>query len=341
MSRIGVVTIGRNEGQRLINSLKSIIAQLPEKQSIVYVDSGSSDRSTEAAKELGVEVVNLDMTIPFTAARARNAGFERLYQLNPEMEYVQFIDGDCQMVAGWLEAAANTLDTHPEAVAVCGYRRELYPEKSPYNRICDVEWRMGDPGEANSFGGEVMIRVPAFVAVKGYNNQVIAAEDDELSVRLRQSQGKILRIERDSSRHDADMYSLWQWWQRAKRCGYAFALVSSLHGTPPERKFSKEIRGVWLWGLIVPLIILILAIPTHGLSLIALGIYPLKALKVIVSSRKRGLTWSESIPWGISCAFSHFPGVSGAIKFKLDSFYKKSYEIIEYKGAKQPVNSNN
>lgn len=331
MSCIGVVTIGRNEGDRLINSLKSIISQVSEKQSIVYVDSGSTDESIEAAKNLGVEVVNLDMSTPFTAARARNAGFERLHQLNPDLQYVQFIDGDCQLVEGWLETAAKTLDSDPTLAAVCGFRRELYPEKSLYNRICDVEWRLNTPGEVKAFGGEAMIRLCAFLAVEGYNNALIAGEDPELSYRLRQTQGKILLLDRNCSLHDADMHSLWQWWQRAKRAGYAFVKVSSLHENESEPIFVKESQKVWFWGLIVPLLILILAIPTRGLSLIALGVYPLRAIKVILNTHKQGLSWAESISWGISCGFANFPAVSGAIKWKLDSFNKNSYQLIEYK----------
>ncbi|MEZ5917333.1 MAG: glycosyltransferase [Parvularculaceae bacterium] len=45
---------------------------------IVYVDSGSTDGSVESAKAVGAIVVNLDMSAPFTAARARNAGFKTL-----------------------------------------------------------------------------------------------------------------------------------------------------------------------------------------------------------------------------------------------------------------------
>ena len=68
---IGVVVIGRNEGLRLERCLISLVGSA---QKVVYVDSGSTDGSVQMALRLGVEVVELDMTIPFTAARARNEG---------------------------------------------------------------------------------------------------------------------------------------------------------------------------------------------------------------------------------------------------------------------------
>ena len=57
---LGIVVIGRNEGQRLINCLKSVKSQADTP--IVYVDSGSTDGSVAAAQKLGVTVVNLDLS---------------------------------------------------------------------------------------------------------------------------------------------------------------------------------------------------------------------------------------------------------------------------------------
>ncbi|MEO0678525.1 MAG: hypothetical protein AAFZ02_13325, partial [Pseudomonadota bacterium] len=51
----------------------------------------------EAARALGAEVVELDLAIPFTAARARNAGFRALLARAPELDFVQFVDGDCEL----------------------------------------------------------------------------------------------------------------------------------------------------------------------------------------------------------------------------------------------------
>src|SRR5262245_37640182 len=132
----GVVVIGRNEGERSRQCLMS----LPETGAIVYVDSGSNDGSVELARGLGVEVIELDIRVPFTAARARNVGFRRLRQISPDIEYVQFLDGDCTLIAGWLEDACVLLNQHPDVAAVCGRRCERYPGRSIYNWLCDREW---------------------------------------------------------------------------------------------------------------------------------------------------------------------------------------------------------
>ena len=114
---VGVVVIGRNEGESLTICLESIIGN---NSKVVYVDSGSTDDSVMVAKKLGVDVVNLDITIPFTAARARNEGFNRLRELDSDLSFVQFVDGDCEVVEGWLEQASEYLFEHPDVVVVCG-----------------------------------------------------------------------------------------------------------------------------------------------------------------------------------------------------------------------------
>src|SRR5690242_4499435 len=96
---LGIVVIGRNEGKRLINCLNSIKRLINTE--IIYVDSGSSDGSAGAAKEYGAVVITLDPKAPFTAARARNEGFSSLIGRNPRIRFVQFVDGDCELVDGW------------------------------------------------------------------------------------------------------------------------------------------------------------------------------------------------------------------------------------------------
>ena len=108
--KYGVVVIGRNEGERLRQCLMS----LPRASVTVYVDSGSSDGSVQRARHLGADVIELDMRVPFTAARARNAGFRRLREISPDLEYVQFLDGDCELIDGWLEDAISFLNAHAD-----------------------------------------------------------------------------------------------------------------------------------------------------------------------------------------------------------------------------------
>ena len=182
MKQVGLVAIGRNEGQRLRQCLVSATDKVAR---VVYVDSGSTDGSLELARSLGADTVELDLSIPFTAARARNEGFARLLELAPDIEFVQFVDGDCEVVDGWIDRAYNELAAKPEVAAVCGRRRERYPEASIYNQLCDIEWDT-PVGETKACGGDSMMRASAFQQVEGFNPALIAGEEPEMCVRLRQ-----------------------------------------------------------------------------------------------------------------------------------------------------------
>lgn len=297
----------------------------------VYVDSGSTDDSVRAAQTGGVEVLNLDLSVPFTAARARNAGWQRLLQLEPGLKAILFVDGDCEIVDGYPTAAVEAMAAAEDVVAVCGVRRERWPDRTPYNALCDVEWRNGPIGEARSFGGDVLLRADALVAVGGYDDSVIAAEDDELGARLRKNGGRIVRINVTSTIHDAAMTGIGQWWQRAKRCGHAYAQVFDKHGAPPERYFAAELRNVVLWGMAVPATALVLALPTVGLSLGLFGLYPVKVLRTFRDARRRGFTVRESALWGTSCTASKLPEAVGVLTYHFRDLMGRRPTIIEYK----------
>lgn len=157
MSALGLVAIGRNEGERMRRCLESVMGR---GLVIVYVDSGSVDGSVELARSLGADVVELDLSRPFTAARARNEGFERLSQIDTQVRFVQFVDGDCEVANGWLEKARGVLEENPDVGVVCGRRRERFPEHTVYNRLADLEWD-SPIGESKACGGDAMMRVEA------------------------------------------------------------------------------------------------------------------------------------------------------------------------------------
>ena len=125
-SNVGYVAIGRNEGERLKRCLTSLARQSGR---VCYVDSGSIDDSVSFASSLGVQVTELSTDEPFTAARARNAGYRRLVSVAPQIAYVQFVDGDCELVAGYLAKAVAAFAGKGRLGVVSGRRRERDPDR--------------------------------------------------------------------------------------------------------------------------------------------------------------------------------------------------------------------
>lgn len=297
---VGIVVIGRNEGERLHRALASARDQTEQ---IVYVDSGSNDASVAWARERGVETVELDANRPFTAARARNAGFARLLARWPDIGIVQFIDGDCELAPGWVSVAFVTLMSRPDLAIVFGRRRERFRDATVYNRLCDMEWD-GAPGFVQSCGGDSAMRVEALRAVGGFRETLIAGEEPDLCHRLRRDGWLIERIADDMTVHDASMTRWQQLWQRNRRSGFAGAEAWRLRGREDPRLFRSVLSNI-MW-----------AIPP------AWPLWPVLWLRV---ARRSGGLYATHIMLG------KVPHAVGQLEYWLRPRSERHIQLIEYK----------
>jgi GT2 family glycosyltransferase len=324
LADLAIVAIGRNEGLRLEACLRSVVGQAAI---VVYVDSGSTDTSVAMARQLGAEVIELDLTIPFTAARARNEGTAKLMADKPDIRFIQFVDGDCEVETNWLQAARMRLLESSKTAAVFGRRRERFPEKSVYNRLIDEEWNV-PPGDVKYCGGDVMMRACALREVGGYRDSLIAGEEPELCVRLRQSGWKLLCIAQPMTVHDAAMKSFGQWWQRAMRGGYAFAEGAYLHGAPPERHWVRETGRIWLWAAAIPMIIVLCGSTFGPMALTLTLVFPIQVMRLYLKRR----SWSRAPLAGAAfLVLGKFAELAGQCRFGWNFLRGKSGRLIEYK----------
>lgn len=315
---ICAIAIGRNEGQRLVRCLDSLLAA--GFQQIVYVDSGSTDDSVSQAEARGVMVVRLDMSSPFTAARARNAGVAALQ--DKEADFIQFIDGDCILDPCWLPQALRFLAENPQAAVACGRLREVAPEASFYNRLIDHEWNT-PVGQAKACGGIALFRGRAFHEAGGFNPALIAGEEPELCLRLRQSGWQIWRLEAEMALHDAAMHRFGQWWRRARRAGYSYALGAALHGRSPERHNVAQTRRALFWGLVLPLVAILGALLVNPLLLALLLAWPLQALRL----------WrrDSDLAQAVFLTLGKLPEAMGVLEYGLKRITRRQGGLIEYK----------
>lgn len=315
MPIVDAVVIGRNEGERLRACLTSLAGQV---RRVVYVDSGSTDGSVAMATALGAVVLALDVSQPFTAARARNAGWRALAADPPD--FVQFVDGDCAVDADWVGKALSAFAAHPAAVVICGRRRERFPEASVFNRLADDEWNT-PVGKALACGGDALIRFDALQSVGGYRDDLIAGEEPELCLRLRQAGGEIWRINAEMTLHDAAMTRFSQWWRRSRRAGHAYAEGAALHGSGPEPHWRHETRRAIFWGAVLPGVIVAGAVIWLPLAALVL-IYPAQILRL---SRRKGLIWAQFAVLG------KFAEAAGILGYWMDRVRGRRRGLIEYK----------
>ena len=282
--RAGVVVIGRNEGERLRRCLASVAgAGCP----VVYVDSGSTDGSVELARSVGVEVVELDLGTPFTAARARNAGRQRLGEMDDGLGAIQMLDGDCELFPGWLETGVRALEADAGLGVVWGRVRERDPGASVYNRLCDLEWDT-PVGESTWFAGNALIRAAAFDAVGGYDSGVIAGEEPDMAWRLRRLGWRIARLDADVAWHDAAIMRLSQWWKRSVRAGHAHIDMAARHGWRVQPCNPRRVVTTLGWSIAGPVATVVLALGVSAWWWLLLLAYPVQWGRIAVGAARAG-----------------------------------------------------
>lgn len=333
MSEVGVVAIGRNEGERLKLCLRSAIAS---ERPVVYVDSGSTDGSVAFARGLGVNVVDLDTSMSFSAARARNAGRDALKRIDAALRFVMFVDGDCEIHANWLSTAVDALKSNDRLAAVAGRRRERHPEASIYNRLTDLEWDT-PIGPARSLGGDAVYRTSAFDAVGGFNPGVKAGEEPELCKRLRDAGWQIERLEAEMTLHDAAMTRWGQWWRRQVRSGYGGSDVATRFGL---EEFIAHNRSARLWTL-GPIALLVLgacvgawmrgAIGAAVALVVVIALLGVQVLRMARYAMDRGLSVRQALGYGVLMLVSKWGQLLGQIEYRRDRKARREVQLIEYK----------
>lgn len=333
---LGLVVIGRNEGERLVRCLKSV-RSVPSR---VYVDSGSTDNSVAFARGEGVTVVELAVPPNFTAARARNAGLAQLLAAKPDLEFVQMVDGDCEVQPGWIEAALGALRAEPDLALVFGRRRERYPERSIYNALCDHEWN-APVGESPGCGGDALFRVEALRQVDFYNAAMIAGEDTELSMRLRKRGWRLRRIDAEMTLHDAAITRLSQWWARTRRSGHGYGEMAFLHPDARNPNWPRTVRSILFWGGIMPLaltVVILLALAISPSWWIAGGAlllaWPVRMAQLAHRQRRGGLSVKIARASGIFLILGKLPQFVGLVGYHRDRLSRRASRLIEYKGPK-------
>lgn len=334
--QLGIVVIGRNEGERLMRCLQS----LPKDNKVVYVDSGSADGSVEFARSAGAMVIELDMSVPFTAARARNVGWRHLCELTPMIEFVQFVDGDCEINEDWIACADKALHSEPQAAVVFGRLRERFPDRSLYNRICDREWDI-PVGIADHCGGNSMMRVSAIQAIGGFQDDLIAGEEPDLCLRMRQQGFFVRRIDCEMGLHDAAMFAFRSWWNRTKRSGYAYTDHIFRHGKSAFPAWRKQLASILFWALAIPSIVLGLVVviwpPEITMIAILLATMALVYGLQIIRIAARKLLAGEPMGFAFASAgllvLGKLPQFHGVLMCCYNHLFQRTHIVIEHRPA--------
>lgn len=326
-ARIGVVVLDVSAGISPEPLLNSIGDNIP----IVFVTDKIGGANAVLAAQLGAEVVNLGGG-SLGPGRIRNTGYRRLKAIDPEVEFVQFLEADFQLDPNWFEAAAAFMRRRPEVSIIDGHQSVRLSDKSVLNRIAEIS-REKATGELQVLGGSAFMRAAAFEEVGGFRGDIAANDTEDLCLRLRRRGHHIWCIDDAMGQINLPQLRLKDWWANAKRCGYEYAHGKSLHGSPPERFRVLEHARALIWGGIFPAMIIfsaiIFAVATKFLSPLAnpvatfgwiMGFGSLIYLvKLLVIAIRHGFFSLSSWAYGLITIAGHFGEFIGVMNYYLSS----------------------
>jgi glycosyltransferase involved in cell wall biosynthesis len=290
--RVSIVIKALNEEGKICEAIESCLAALESTPGeVILADSCSTDRTVELAGRYPITVVQFARA----ADRGCGAGPQLGYQ-HSSGEYVYLMDGDMQLVPGFLEQALAFLAQHPEVAGVGGRVVEQNLDSLEYRERHARAAPHLKPGQVDRLDGGGLYRRRA-IQESGYlsDRNLHSYEEFDLAVRLRALGWKLWRLPVDAVTHyghDAPPYRLlMRRWNSRYACGLG-EMVRGALGTPRMRLVLRDLRelrlylGVLGWWLLL-LVAALLPAPaaTRAGTVAALAVAPLLAMAV----RKRSL----------------------------------------------------
>ncbi|MCV6636244.1 glycosyltransferase [Candidatus Albibeggiatoa sp. nov. NOAA] len=332
MLKLSVVIIGRNEGERLVRCIRSVQAMSDfnsDHIEIIYVDSDSTDDSPQQAKQLGAKVLTVHPERP-AAAIGRNAGWQAA-----QAPYILFLDGDTILNPDFVSVALQQFEAHPKTAIVWGHRRELYPDKSLYQGVLDLDW-VYPAGLSEFCGGDAVMRRDVLAEVNGYNPQLIAGEEPEMCQRIRAKGYEILHIDQAMTLHDLAITKWSQYWRRATRAGHAYAEVSNLLKNTDTPLWERDAKRNLIHSTVLISVALLGVMGSVVLSsiwplLFSLGFFAAISIRTAWKCRWKCIDPLSLFFYGVHSHFQQIPITVGQLSYYYLRWQGKRRGLIEYK----------
>ena len=256
---------------------------------VVLADSYSTDRTVELAMNYPVRIVQLTHADERCCGVGPQLGYQHCVG-----EFVYILDGDMQMLEGFLEEALEVLERQPDVAGVGGRVVELNTESLEYvareQRV--VSHRRA--GSVDRLDGGGLYRRSAIEAAGYFSDRNLHSyEEYDLGVRLRSLGWTLWRIPRGAVNHfghDAPPYRLlMRRWRTRYVCGLG-ELIRAAAGQP---RFAMVLMGLtelrlylavlFWWAVLLSVPFWPLAASTRGFVFFSLLTLPL----LVMTWRKR------------------------------------------------------
>ena len=290
---LSIVVIARNEAENIARAIESVLRAVEHypQTEVVLVDSASTDATVEIARQYPINIVRLRPAWFLSAAAGRYIGMRYT-----RGDLIMYMDGDMELVTGWLDRAVPFILEHPELAGVAGCRHDIHLRDGQLvgeqNQYCDAE---GRPVEVRHFGGAALYRRSALERVGGFNPYLISEEEPELCMRLRYAGYKLMHIPYLMCKNYTLPVESWTYFVHRFRTNLWLG-----HGQVPRYHLRTGMlwmaireRGtfvVYLVGALISMIGLLLTILSANILFFGIWVLAVAAFLVVYCMKKRSLS---------------------------------------------------
>jgi GT2 family glycosyltransferase len=199
---ISVVVITKNQAWNIGRLLDSVFAELGDfpNAEVILADSVSTDETVSIASTYpGVKIVRLRGDQRLTPAAGRYVGFH-----HASGDLILCLDGDTELIPGWLRAGIQLLEERSEVAGAGGLFIEL-PKDAPTRSAGDTLMRENSVRDVPFLCGRVCLYRRAVLDQVGtFNPFLLAEEEAELALRIRQAGYRLVKMQQSAVFHRSD-----------------------------------------------------------------------------------------------------------------------------------------
>jgi len=327
--KVSIVLPLYNSAAELPSMLSEIDKQTYRSREVIIVDDGSSDSTWDVVNRLssGRYDVTTVRTEHLGASHARNVGATRA-----DGEIIFFAESDCVYDEQFVLKAVESLDSQPNAGAVCLTGAPLITRTTLATRCIDVEnkvqHKLLNEGKIRPFYAWVY-KKEVFSDLGGFDERLFQGEDKDLFSRLKSAGYSVAWVPGVNWRHRRDQttFQMVQKWVTRGRSRILYALK--------HRQVSDIAKTLLpLWVTVIGLLTL-LWFPLVGAVLLLVVV----VVFIVQTARIAAISWSEVDKKSV---FLGYPAFVAARNFSMAMGYSIALvKVVERKIQGREANWSN
>jgi len=245
--RVSVIIKALNEEKQITAAIESALRAVRKiGGEVILADSCSTDKTVEIAMAYPIRIVQLANSDERCCGVGPQLGYQHSHG-----QFIYLLDGDMQMVDGFIEVALDFMLAHPEVAGVGGLVVELNTESLEYvARSAQTRTHM-KAGTVDRLDGGGLYRRSAIDAAGYFSDRNLHSyEEFDLALRLRSLGWKLWRLPMDVVHHTGHAVPAYRLLMRRWDSRYLWGLGELIRASkdqPRLKMIFQGLRELWIY----------------------------------------------------------------------------------------------